>query len=90
MSCHIFQINTMVGLVFSRQSNPFLQNFMKRNNISDIKELLGLYGREWVFQVSSRALLRGFAHFIGFIPTSILNEGIAAFTRRFNIFVIRT
>lgn len=28
------------------QSNPFLQSFMKRNNISDIKELLSLYSRE--------------------------------------------
>lgn len=29
-----------------RQSNPNLLNFMKRNNITDVKELLNLYERE--------------------------------------------
>ena len=40
---HIIKLFTVF-----RQSNPFLQNFMKRNNISDIKELLNLYEREYV------------------------------------------
>lgn len=34
--------------VVYRQSNPFIINFMKRNNMSDVKELLDLYEKQLV------------------------------------------
>lgn len=41
-------LSCVLTFQISRSSNPHLMNFIRRNNLSDVRDLLSLYEKKWV------------------------------------------